>query len=259
MKILVTGSKGFIGQNIIKHLQNHHEVSTYDWSWLHPNVKNQDLVIHLGAISSTTATVDSVLNQNLVSSIELFEDCIKHGVDFQFASSASVYGLSSSFSESSKPNPVNHYARSKYLFEEYMNTRDAPIKWQAFRYFNVYGPHEEHKGNQASPYTQFEKQAKENGVIKLFEGSKEFKRDFIHVNDIVQLHSRFIDIDERGIWNFGTGITKSFYEIAKEIADKYEASIEYIPMPDNIKEHYQMFTRANTTKLRASLDENTPY
>ena len=258
MKILVTGSKGFIGQNMVTQLKAlGHDVTKYDWNWIKPSVIGQDLVIHLGANSSTTASLDDALNQNLIASIELFEDCIKHGVDFQFASSASVYGLESTFKEDAQAKPMNHYARSKYLFEEYMKTRNAPIRWQAFRYFNVFGPNEEHKGTQASPFTQFEKQAKEKGVIKLFEGSEDFKRDFIHVYMVIDLHIQFFKIKESGIWNFGLGHTHSFYDIASEIANKYNASIEYIPMPSELKAHYQKYTCADITKLKATLNENS--
>lgn len=263
MKILVTGSNGFIGQNMVNRLrETDHEVSEYDLSsfesiGLSPQVEGNDLVIHLGAESATTTSLHNALSNNLVSSIELFEDCIKHNVNFQFASSASVYGLESTFKEDAEVNPSNHYARSKYMFEEYMRTRNAQIRWQAFRYFNVYGPNEEHKGKQASPFTQFEKQAKENGVIKIFEGSEKFKRDFIHVNRIVDLHEKFFNISQSGVWNFGVGHTYSFHDIASEVANKYNADIEYIPMPVELKAHYQKYTCANITKLKATLNENS--
>ena len=256
MKILVTGHNGFIGKNMVTHLQSTglHDITLYEWSWLKPKVKDHDLVIHLGANSSTTASLDEALNQNLMASIDLFEDCINHGVNFQFASSASVYGLESTFKEDAPVNPMNHYARSKYLFEEYMRVRNAPIRWQAFRYFNVYGPNEDRKGSQASPFTQFDKQARETGVIKLFYGSENFKRDFIHVSMIVDLHVNFFDIEESGIWNFGLGSTMSFYDIAKYVANKYQAKIEYVPMPIELQAHYQKYTCANTKKLKATLN-----
>jgi ADP-L-glycero-D-manno-heptose 6-epimerase len=186
MKILITGSSGFIGKNMVKALESKHDVFTYDWHQTYPDLDNLDWVIHLGAISSTTENrIHYILRQNLESSIYLYEDCINRNINFQFASSASVYGLQSGFKETCPLKPLNHYAISKAMFERYVELRNAPITTQIFRYFNVYGPDEEHKGNQASPQTKFLIQAKQNKTINIFEGSDKFKRDFIHVDKIV--------------------------------------------------------------------------
>lgn len=256
MKILVTGHKGFIGQNLTLDLVNEgHKVFTYEWGEPAPNVKEMDWVIHLGAISSTTETnVRKILDQNVVFTIQLIEECIDHGVNMQFASSASVYGLHSDFKETTTPNPANHYARSKYLIEEYIRTRNAPIIIQAFRYFNVCGPNEDHKGSQASPYTQFRNQAIQTGKIKVFEGSENCRRDFIPVSGIIFLHKQFFNIKESGVWNFGTGYVKSFLDVAEEIAKKYNATIETIPFPEHLKEHYQYYTCADLTKLKNTIN-----
>jgi ADP-L-glycero-D-manno-heptose 6-epimerase len=124
------------------------------------------------------------------------------------------------------------------------------VRVQGFRYFNVYGPYEDHKGDQASPYHKFTKQAKETGVIKIFEGSENFKRDFVSVETVVDVHRRFFTVHESGVWNIGTGIAKSFKEVAEEIARQYNAKIEYIPIPENIAKQYQKYTQADLTKLR---------
>ena len=254
MKILVTGSNGFIGQNMVNALEPHHEVIKNEWGMSFPKVKGLDWVIHLGAISSTTETnISRIYKQNIEFSIKLYEECIKHDVKFQFASSASVYGLKSDFKETSPVDPQNHYARSKALFEKYVGFRNADITTQIFRYFNVHGPHEEHKGNQASPFTKFMFQAKTTGKIKLFKGSPKYLRDFIHVGKVVMDQQKFFDVNESGIWNFGTGNPRSFYDVALEISDKTGATIEFIDFPENLKGNYQEFTKADTTKLRQTL------
>lgn len=253
MKILVTGHLGFIGQNMVKALDDH-EVFTYEWGYPFPNVRDMDWVIHLGAISSTTETdVSKIFDQNVRFSIELLEECIKHNTNFQWASSASVYGDTQHFREDLPCAPLNHYARSKYILEEYIRVRNASIITQGFRYFNVYGQCEGHKGNQASPYTQFEKQAKETGVIKIFEGSGQFRRDFVPVSCITTVHKEFFKVNESGIWNIGTGEPKSFLEVAMEVAEKYNAKIKTVPFPKHLKGHYQEYTCADLTKLKNTL------
>lgn len=254
MKLLITGSRGFIGKNMVNALKEEFDVTQYEWGMSFPDVDSFDWVIHLGAISSTTEqNISKIYRQNLDFSIKLYEECIKKSVNFQFASSASVYGLGCEFNEDTPLRPQNHYARSKYMFEKYIEVRKAPIISQVFRYFNVYGPHEDHKGDQASPYTKFAKQARETGIIKIFEGSENFVRDFVPVSTVVDTHRKFLGIAESGTWNIGTGKTKSFYDVAKEVADEYGASIEYIKMPAVLTSNYQKYTKADMTKLWATL------
>lgn len=257
MKVLVTGSKGFIGQNLIKSLPSDWYVTSFD---IKDNAetrpKDLDLsgvnwVIHLGALSSTTEKdVRRVMDLNLSWSIELAEECIKSKTYLQWSSSASVYGnLMGKMSEDRTPNPLNLYAMSKYLFEEYMKTRNCSIIWQGFRYFNVYGPHEDHKGSQASPYTQFAKQANETGAIRVFENSEKYIRDFIHVDRVVETHLKMLNNNASGIFNVGTGSPRSFLDVARDVALHYNARIETIPFPEHLREHYQQYTCADITKL----------
>ena len=191
-------------------------------------------------------------NQNYDFSRWILNECQQHGVNFQYASSASIYGLYKNFTEDAPANPQSPYAWSKFLFDRYVQGfKDRwTIRVQGFRYFNVYGPHEDHKGDQASPYHKFEKQAKETGVINLFEGSENYLRDFVHVNTVVDVHRKFFDVTESGLWNIGTGRATSFESVARMIAEQYSARVEYIPMPDAVKKQYQTYTCADVTRLR---------
>lgn len=176
--------------------------------------------------------------------------------NFQYASSASVYGPLTDFREDAPVYPQSPYAWSKYLFDRAVTTvGEFNIKVQGFRYFNVYGPHEDHK-DQPSPHHKFTKQAEETGIIKLFEGSENFKRDFISVHDVIDIHKKFFNVKESGIWNVGTGRPQSFKHIAETIAEGMQAKIEYIPMPDDLKAQYQTYTCADLTKLKKTLNES---
>ena len=255
MNILITGYKGFIGQNMVKALFDHN-LYFYEWNEVFDNkiFKKLDWVIHLGAISATTETnVEKVYHQNVEFTLALSLLCRQYNVNLQYASSASVYGLGTNFAENAPKSPQSPYAWSKFIIDRYMEnvffTKKTNIIVQGMRYFNVYGSHEDHKGDQASPYHKFEKQAKETGIIKIFEGSENFERDFIHVDTVCNVHKLMLEKDESGIFNVGMGETKSFLTVAQEIADKHNAKIEYIPMPENIKKQYQTYTCADVTKL----------
>tara|TARA_B110000503_G_scaffold12801_1_gene17443 strand:- start:34672 stop:35487 length:816 start_codon:yes stop_codon:yes gene_type:complete len=259
MRILVTGHKGFIGSNLALYLQSQgHEVE--GWEYIKnsiPDPSSYDWVIHLGAITSTTFTdVDQIIEQNLEYSLRLLQACDMLGTNFQYASSASVYGTTDHFTENCPLFPQSPYAWSKYLFDRFVtqHANDFSVLVQGFRYFNVYGQGEDHKGEQASPYTKFIRQAKEDGVIELFEGSKDYKRDFVCVEDVCKVHEKMLTVDQAGIFNVGTGTATSFQEIANTVAYKYNAGINYIPMPDNIKLQYQKYTCANLTKLNNVID-----
>jgi ADP-L-glycero-D-manno-heptose 6-epimerase len=120
--------------------------------------------------------------------------------------------------------------------------------------FNVYGPYEDHKGNQASPYTKFTTQAKQSKIINVFENSEDYKRDFVCVDDICAIHEKMLSVDKTDIWNIGTGSPESFENVARTIAKRYGAEIKYIPMPDNLKGQYQKYTCADLTKLNSVID-----
>lgn len=249
MKILVTGHKGFIGQNMVRALEGH-ELSLYEYDGTMPSVEGLDWVVHIGAISSTTERdIEKIMTQNYDFSVNLLNDCIKHNVHFQYSSSASVYGLVSDFSETSPVDPKTPYAWSKYLFERYTQAMRTNIRIQGFRYFNVYGPGEDHKGDQASPFHKFAKQERETGKVKVFENSESYSRDFVHVDVICKTHIDFFDVPESGIWNVGMGRVMSFMEVAKKFSD----NIETFPMPSILKDSYQKYTCANMTKTHNTL------
>ena len=153
MKILVTGHKGFIGSNLALHLQAQgHEVE--GWEYIPntiPDPSNYDWVIHEGAISSTTETdIDLIMEQNLEHSLRLLQACDMMGTNFQYASSASIYGPTTHFTEDGSLLPQSPYAWSKYLFDRFVtqNLDHFQVIVQGFRYFNVYGrTGEEQKGN----------------------------------------------------------------------------------------------------------------
>ena len=214
--------------------------------------------MHFGAISSTTERdIDKILKQNYDFSIDLFNECKTFGVGFQYSSSASVYGLVSSFKEDAPLDPKNPYAWSKYLFERYVQKHQGGNIVQGFRYFNVYGPGEDHKGSQASPYHQFRVQAETTGRIKIFEDSHRYLRDFVPVSKVLEVHDRMLSEPVSGIFNIGTGRTESFQDVAEEMAVKYNASIEYVPMPDILKGNYQEYTCADMTLLNGILNDNS--
>ena len=259
MKLLITGSKGFIGQNMVEYLK--HDIDQYDIldGYKRPkelDIGKYDQVIHLGAISSTTETnVQKIMDLNVSWAIELFEECIEHYVQFQWSSSASVYGNSTTFKVNQPLKPLNLYARSKMLLETYIVSRSAPIPWQGFRYFNVYGNYEDHKGTQASPYHQFSKQAQETGTIRVFEGSEHYKRDFVPVESVCAYHAAFMKRNVSGIFNIGSGSAKSFLQVAKEVASQHESvQINEIPFPRNLKTHYQAYTCADMSVTESVLN-----
>lgn len=254
MRILVTGHKGFIGQNMVERLSaSGHEVVGYEWGdWEIP--LDVDRVIHLGAISSTTYDdVRQLLIQNVYFTEDLVKRCVEKGIPIQIASSASVYGIdNNTFCETDVPAPRNYYAWSKLMMEGVLE-KNWGIPIQVFRYFNVYGPKEDHKGLMASPYHQFTVQAKTTGVINLFEHSNRYSRDFIHVDKIIDYHCRFFDVPASGVWNLGMGEVKTFEEVAVGIAKEYNADIRYVPMPKKLKSSYQTYTCANMTKTKDTL------
>ena len=265
MKILITGHKGFIGSNMMTafrklgHVVDGVDLKDFEsikdmFSTIIESISSYDHVIHLGAISSTTEmNVEKIMDTNYRFSADLCILCESHNIPMQYASSASVYGAGSLyFTEGSPKIPLTPYAWTKYLFDAEIAPRTNNII-QGFRYFNVYGPGEEHKGSQASPFTQFKQQYDRGENVKVFAGSELIYRDFIHVNEVIDIHRRFLGAPVSGIWNVGSGTPRSFYSIAREISP--DRPIQIIDFPEHLKQRYQYYTCADLTKLRATLHD----
>ena len=259
MIIFLTGHRGFIGQNLKKELENDgHEVIGFEYEdgWKDPvliPVEKADAVIHLGAISSTTfSDVNQIMKQNYEFSLGLLEQCCLTSTHFQYASSASVYGqLEDSMKEDGPVQPLSPYAWTKYLFDREVE-KTIPLSnntIQGFRYFNVYGDHEDHKGNMSSPVHKFREQAITSKQIKLFKNSYLYERDFVCVKDVCDVHIKMLESNKSGIYNVGTSNPISFEDVANIISEKYTAKIKYIDMPPEIEKQYQKYTCADLTKL----------
>jgi ADP-L-glycero-D-manno-heptose 6-epimerase len=233
--------------------QQGHDVEGWEWDPKDfPDVRPYDWVVHLGAIADMTETdVDKVLQQNLEFSQQLFNDCNKHGVHLQYASSSSVYGNTKDTSEYAPCYPQTPYAWSKYLFDRWVFNQKPTIMVQGFRYFNVYGKWMHLRGSRANAIYKWRQEARKEGKITVWENAEHVYRDWTWVGDICRLQTDFMTtVNGSGIWNVGTGSPTSFEAVAKEIAKKYNAEIDYIPMPDDIKNQYQKYTCADLTNLR---------
>ena len=240
--IILTGCNGFIGKNFKSKLDDIIELDHQNcWNFIREfkDWESVDLIIHQGAISSTIETdINKIHSWNVDYTLLLFEFAIKYGIPVRYASSASVYG-----NQQGIVNPLNYYAISKLQIDYWViDNLDKFSSIQGFRYFNVYGNHEDKKGDQASPVSKFTKQIKETGKLKLFEGSENFLRDFICVDDIVDIV--LDNKNESGVYDLGTSNPVSFKYVAESVANKYNGEIEYIPFPDHLKGKYQDYTCA---------------
>jgi ADP-L-glycero-D-manno-heptose 6-epimerase len=240
--ILLTGHKGFIGSNLLKRFDIDNVIVTdiddcYQVLNL-TNWHNIEHIYHMGAISNTTETdIERINTFNVYYSIELFKNAIRYNIPVTYASSASVYGNSFTYAV----NPLNYYSMSKATIDLFVQDNIDNFKYvNGLRFFNVYGNGEDHKGTQASPIHQFTQQAK-NKVIKVFEGSERFIRDFVAVDDVVDC---IMTKKESGIYDVGTGDPISFLDVARAVAEKYSAEIETIPFPNHLKNKYQYYTCA---------------
>jgi ADP-L-glycero-D-manno-heptose 6-epimerase len=295
--IIVTGGAGFIGSNIIAqlniqgitnilvvdHLQNGRKIfnlsdlnfcdyldrddflnkilSGYDFGHV-------EAVFHSGACSSTTEWDGKfIMDNNFEYSKKLLHWCQLIGAQYLYASSASVYGLGNNGFEVDRRSemPLNAYAFSKFQFDQYVRSLAGQLKYQVvgFRYFNVYGPREAHKGSMSSTPYHFNNQIIAMGKCQLFAGidgyeNGEQKRDFVYVEDVAAVNIWFFrNKTISGIFNVGTGRAQSFNEVAKAVIDwhnryqKMTIGVEYIPFPEAFRGSYQNYTQADISGLRS--------
>jgi len=258
MRILVTGHEGFIGKNMLAWLNQEDgwQIDGYEWHPTErPEVSGYDWVIHLGAIADMTCTdVEAIMKQNLEFSQWLFNECNKHGVNLQYASSSSVYGDTRDFSEYAPCYPQTPYAWSKYLFDRWVFQQPQSIFVQGFRYFNVYGKYMHLRGRRANAIVKWRTQAVKEGKITVWETAEHIKRDWTWVGDVCRLHIDFIkEVRGSGIWNCGAGIAHSFLDIAEEIAEIEGVEIEFVPVPEAELSRMRHSTKANLTHLKETI------
>jgi len=220
-----------------------------------------EAVFHQGACSSTTEWDGQfMMENNYEYSKTLLHFCQAKKVPFIYASSASVYGGGSVFKEDlANEAPLNVYGYSKFLFDQYVRAQTLSSQVVGLRYFNVYGPREQHKGSMASVAFHLNNQLLEKGDIKLFAGCDgygdgEQLRDFVYVGDVVDVNLWFLDNPAvSGIYNCGTGKSQPFNDVAKAVLDYHQkGSLSYIPFPEHLVGHYQSFTEADLTELRSA-------
>jgi len=287
--IIVTGGAGFIGTNLVQSLlelnnevlvveeldkytkkfKNLDKLKILDCidhniflnDFINGKYKNDiEKIFHLGACSKTTEPDrDYIMDVNLNYSKKLLKNASNNNIDMIYASSASVYGDGTVFKEGPEnESTLNHYSESKLLFDNFVRANFDKIKSQivGLRYFNVYGPYEQHKEVMSSVVYHFHNQFKKYGMLKLFKGSHGYKdgeqrRDFVFVKDTIDVKLWFMENNVSGIYNVATGKSRSFNDIANTVINYFNSGhIEYIDFPEGLEKQYQAFTEADMTNLR---------
>jgi len=293
--IVVTGGAGFIGQNLVnelvelgyedivviennidrsfdKHFGVQYMTVEDSYLWLGFNKYDIDVVFHLGARTDTMEKDEEIFKRlNFYYSLLILDLCTKNEIPLIYASSAATYGDGEDGFDDNEPpynlKPLNPYGVYKNRFDYFIHVRESssqenvvPQHWYGFKFFNVYGNHEEHKGAMASVIWHLYNQIKETGEVKLFRSHVDFcedgeqKRDFIHVNDVVNVliwAYNFRKSLPSDIYNLGTGQARTYNDLAKAIFNSLgkEVKISYIDTPLEIRDSYQYYTRAKMDKL----------
>lgn len=294
--IAVTGAAGFIGSCMVRRLNDagYSDILAVDefshpaknrnldgkkcWGqmnrlhfvrWLERNHADVDAVIHLGARTDTTEKDKRIFDElNFEYSRALWMLCAGFDIPFLYASSAATYGLgehgyADDHAQIPLLRPLNPYAQSKQDFDMWLldQAPRANVPWAGFKFFNVYGPNEYHKGRMASVIFHTARQIKATGEMRLFRSHRpDFKdgeqsRDFVYIKDVVDVLLYFLEKKPAsGIYNLGTGRARSFYDLA---AGTFRAmgltpKISFVDTPEDIRDTYQYFTQAEMRKLRAA-------
>jgi ADP-L-glycero-D-manno-heptose 6-epimerase len=298
--IIVTGGTGFIGSNILAGLEGRGDLVVVDWlgdgdKWrnlakreLADIVRPEDLgrflegrdgdgieaIVHMGAISATTeADVDRIVANNVRLTLDLFRWCGRKKVRLIYASSAATYGDGAqgfvdddSIEALSRLRPLNAYGWSKHMVDRRLARMlreggSLPPQCVGLKFFNVYGPNEEHKGSMRSVVHQLQPKVAAGEPATLFRSHRpDYEdggqlRDFIYVKDVVDVVTWLFDSPQvQGLYNVGTGEARSFADLARAVfaAEGREPDIRYIDTPESIRDKYQYFTQADMAKLRAA-------
>lgn len=300
--VFVTGGAGFIGSNIAATLGEDRDLdvvvcdrlreaelgkwrnlakhpiadfvapeATFDW--LEANRQDVEMVVHMGAISSTTEPdADRIIHNNFTLSRDLFRWCADRQRRLVYASSAATYGAGeqgfdddNDYEALARLRPLNTYGWSKALFDLFAVRQaargDAPPQWVGLKFFNVYGPNEEHKHGMKSVAAQIWPKVREGQPVQLFKSYREGvpdggqKRDFVYVRDAADVTAwLFRNPEVSGIYNLGSGRARTFEDMARQVfaAAGKNAQIDYVPMPETIRDKYQYFTEARMTRLAAA-------
>lgn len=289
--IVVTGAAGFIGSCLVSFLnrQGHKELILVDeiskintpnlsgkkynnylnrnvfLKWFEKNAAQIEFVFHIGARTDTTEWNEQIFEElNLNYSKHIWQTCASFGIPLLYASSAATYGNGSFGYQDDHGlipmlRPLNPYGWSKQHMDQWVLTQDEkPVRWAGFKFFNVFGPNEYHKGRMASVVFHAFHQIRQTGKMKLFRSNDssikdgEQKRDFIYVMDVLNvLYDFYQSARPDGIYNLGSGEAHSFNDLVKHCFDALELpeNIEFIDMPADLVHTYQNYTRAEMQKL----------
>ena len=291
--IVVTGAAGFIGSNLIQKLNSEgiDEILAVDdfsdeiknrnllnkrvrdklhrdvfFGWMNENHEQVKCIFHMGARTDTAEFDRSIFERlNLGYSKVIWQLCSKFQIPLIYASSAATYGLgelgyNDSHNIIARLRPLNPYGESKNDFDKWaLNQNDKPPRWHGFKFFNVYGPNEYHKGRMASVVYHAFDQILNSGAMRLFKSHRsdfkdgEQKRDFIYVRDVMAVLFYFMrNRKTSGIYNLGTGKARTFIDLVHHTFRSMNkaVNIEFIDTPEDIRDKYQYFTEARMDKLR---------
>ena len=289
-KIIVTGGAGFIGSAVVWRLNQLGETdilvvdrldTTDKWKNLAPlkfvdyldaddflpsldSFKDSPIVLHLGACSATTERdARFMMRNNYEFTKRLANWSVKNDVRFIYASSAATYGngeqgMNDGTDDLNNLRPLNVYGYSKHLFDLYAHQNSLFEKIVGLKYFNVFGPNENHKDDMRSLINKAFSQIQSTGKLQLFKSANpdyqdgEFGRDFVYVKDAVEMTLHFIENPASGLFNIGSGQMQTWNELAKAIFNALDLppNIEYIEMPEHLRDRYQYHTQANLTRIR---------